>query len=911
MKRNILSAFLSFLLVLSLLGAVPAAAGVSGGDASVCRIDASGYTTLGAALQAVMEGQTIVLLTDIDYDSPIMASTRSFSIDLAGYSLSIATSEVYCLAATGGKQLSISNSGGAPCRLTITQTIAETDMAAASNFGAVCCNHAASRIEIADNIVTSVSTNMIGVDGDAGSIYIGSGSIVADRAGIRVIGAGTVQFAGNVSGMGSGAEGLDCRMGDIAVTGDVFSNGIGVDAQSLGKVTVDGSVTTGPAVGNIGVYSKSSAEVHITGDVTSVTKGVFAEGGTILVDGAVVAGGADSTGAYSRDLLSENNAQGTVTIGGSVYGLRYGVEAQEGGTVLVRADAFSTIGTTTYTSAAVYARGVGSMAIVAGNAGALGQNSAGVEVYAGGTAEVNGNVSAAEAASYGVKALSGSYYGTMYGSIATIDGTITAAKYILVGSTEKAADGYSELTPNGYRSFSGGTPTCYVYVKAPAEQAQTPAADPPGGAVASGTAVTLTTATPGAEIRYTLDGSAPSADSALYTEPIPITAAVTIRAVALKTGLAASAVMTERYTILQAAEMPAADPPGGVVASGTAVTLTTATPGAEIRYTLDGSAPSAASALYTGPIPVTAAVTIRAVAFKAGLAASAVMTERYTLVTPPSAGGTGGSGGAAVTAYFVITASAGEGGSISPAGKTSVAAGGGAVYAIVPQPGYRIADVLVDGVSVGGVSEYRFSSVRANHTIAASFEHDCPSEAYADLNTALWYHEGTDFVLSKRLFVGVSAARFGPDSPMSRAMAVVILFRLAGAPVQSGGGGFSDVPAGAWYAAAAAWGVKAGVIDGYGDGSFRPNIPVTREQFAALLLRYAKNAGRNVAADRTSDLRAFADAEDVSGYALSAVKWACGVGLLAGDSRQRLRPAAVLTRAEAAVLFMRFCREIV
>jgi len=910
MKRNILSAFLSFLLVLSLLGAVPAAAGVSGGDASVCRIGASGYTTLGAALQAVMDGQTIVLLTDISHDSPIIASTRSFSIDLAGCSLSIATSEVYCLAATGGKQLSISNSSGAPCRLTVTQTIAETDMAAASNFGAVCCNHAASRIEIADNVDTSVSTNMIGVDGDAGSIRIGSGSIVAGRAGIRVIGAGTVQFAGDVSGMGSGAEGLDCRMGVIAVTGDVFSNGIGVDAQSLGKVTVYGSVTTGPAVGNIGVYSKSSAEVHITGDVTSVTKGVFAEGGTILVDGTVVAGGADSTGAYSRDLLSEN-AQGTVTIGGSVYGCRYGVEAQEDGTVLVGADAFSTAGATTYASAAVYVRGVGSMAIVAGNAGARGQNSAGVEVYAGGTAEVNGNVRAAEAASYGVKALSGSYYGTMYGSIATIDGTITAAKYILVGSTEKAADGYSELTPNGYRSFSGGTPTCYVYVKAPAEQAQTPAADPPGGAVASGTAVTLTSATPGAEIRYTLDDSAPSAGSTLYTGPIPVTAAVTIRAVAFKAGLAASAVMTERYTILQAAEMPAADPPGGAVASGTAVTLTSATPGAEIRYTLDGSVPSAASALYTGPIPITAAVTIRAVAFKAGLAASAVMTERYTLVTPPSAGGTGGSGGAAVTAYFVITASAGEGGSISPAGKTSVAADGGAVYAIVPQPGYRIADVLVDGASVGAVSEYRFSSVRADHTIAARFGRDCPSEACADLNTALWYHEGTDFVLSKRLFVGVSADRFGPDSPMTRAMAIVILHRLAGSPPQSGGSGFSDVPADAWYAAAAAWGVKAGVIDGYGDGSFRPNIPVTREQFAALLLRYAKNAGRNVAADQTSDLRAFTDAEDVSVYALAAVKWACGVGLFAGDSRQRLRPAAVLTRAEAAVLFMRFCREIV
>ena len=904
MRRRFLPALFSLVLSVSLLGPVTVYAGATEGD--VCRIDTTGYTTLGSALSAVTEGKTIVLLADIAYDGQIAAGICSFSIDLAGHGLSVTSAQVYCLAATGGKQLSISNSTETESRLTVTQAVAAADASTASGFGAVYASGKASRIVTAANVDAAIVSNVIGMDaGTESSIQIGKGTIRAERCGIDIVGAGSVLIRGDVYGLGSGADGVSCRSnGDVQVNGTIHSNGIGVNAQSRGHVGVDGDIVTGDAVGNIGVYASSGASVQVTGDVDAATRGVFAEGGTISVEGTVTAAGADSIGAYSKDTLFDAS-QGTVTVTGSVYGKRYGAYATEGGTVLVGGDAYSTAGTTSYASAAVYSRGVGSMAVVTGRAVASGQNSSGIEVNAGGTAEVRGNITALEAASYGVKALSGTYYETLYGSTATVDGTITATKYILIGAAERASDSWNEMTPNGYFSFYGAYPLCYVYVKAPSLQtAAAPSASPAGGAVASGTAVVLATATSGAEIRYTLDGTEPTGESTLYAAPLAITAPVTVKAAAFKSGMASSSVTTESYTILSAlsaAETPAASPAGGAVPAGTAVVLTTATSGAEIRYTLDGTEPTAVSALYTGPIAVTAPVTIRAVARMDGLADSAVLIAAYT-IQPSASGG---------SASFVITASAGTGGSIAPAGKKAVAENGSAVYSVAPQAGYLIADVLVDGVSVGRVSEYRFSSVRANHTIEARFVHDCPSKAYTDVDTALWYHEGIDFVLSKGLFMGTTAVLFEPDSPMTRAMAAMIFYRLAGSPSTSGGSPFSDVPAGAWYSAAVTWGADTGLVEGYGDGSFRPNDKITREQFAVILCRCAKNAGRDVAADKSADLSAYGDAGDVSDYALTAVEWACGMGLMQGDEGGRIHPKSVLRRAEAAVLLMRLCRGIV
>ncbi|MEK0314948.1 chitobiase/beta-hexosaminidase C-terminal domain-containing protein [Cohnella sp. 56] len=153
------------------------------------------------------------------------------------------------------------------------------------------------------------------------------------------------------------------------------------------------------------------------------------------------------------------------------------------------------------------------------------------------------------------------------------------------------------------------------------------------GEVAAGTLVTLASATPGAAIYYTTDGSAPSAASTLYSAPIAISQATTIKAIAVLSGATDSAVSTAAYTV--PAQIVVAAPTfssaAGEVAAGTLVTLASATPGAAIYYTTDGSAPSAASTLYSAPIAISQATTIKAFAVLSGATDSAVSTAAYTI----------------------------------------------------------------------------------------------------------------------------------------------------------------------------------------------------------------------------------------------------------------------------------------
>jgi hypothetical protein len=165
----------------------------------------------------------------------------------------------------------------------------------------------------------------------------------------------------------------------------------------------------------------------------------------------------------------------------------------------------------------------------------------------------------------------------------------------------------------------------------------TPVASPAAGEVDSGTAITLTTTTAGAEIYYTTDGSAPSAGSTKYSaaaKPV-ITAAATIKAIALKDGMTDSDVLTAAYTVssLGKAATPVASPAAGEVDSGTAITLTTTTTGADIYYTTDGSVPTAGSTKYsdTAKPVITATATIKAIALKDGMTGSDVLTAAYTV----------------------------------------------------------------------------------------------------------------------------------------------------------------------------------------------------------------------------------------------------------------------------------------
>jgi transcription elongation GreA/GreB family factor len=173
----------------------------------------------------------------------------------------------------------------------------------------------------------------------------------------------------------------------------------------------------------------------------------------------------------------------------------------------------------------------------------------------------------------------------------------------------------------------------------PPERAETPTADPPAGEVSAGTTVTLSTATPGAEIYYTVDGTAPGRTRTKYTGPVPINTTLTIRAIAFKAGLTDSGTLTAFYSVAAAnrAAQPSANPAAGAVPAGTAVALSTTTPGAEIYYTVDGTAPDRTGTKYTGPVPINTALTIRAIAVKEGMNDSGVLEAAYAIQAPPRA----------------------------------------------------------------------------------------------------------------------------------------------------------------------------------------------------------------------------------------------------------------------------------
>jgi hypothetical protein len=161
------------------------------------------------------------------------------------------------------------------------------------------------------------------------------------------------------------------------------------------------------------------------------------------------------------------------------------------------------------------------------------------------------------------------------------------------------------------------------------QQVATPAFSPNGGTYVSSVAVSLTDATPGAAIYYTTDGSTPTTSSTAYAGPVTLAQSRTLRAIAAAAGMADSAVATAAY-VVQAAT-PTFGLAGGTYNTPQTVSLATATSGATIRYTTDGSTPTAASPAYTGAISVTQTTTVRAIATASGMVDSGVASATYTL----------------------------------------------------------------------------------------------------------------------------------------------------------------------------------------------------------------------------------------------------------------------------------------
>ena len=152
---------------------------------------------------------------------------------------------------------------------------------------------------------------------------------------------------------------------------------------------------------------------------------------------------------------------------------------------------------------------------------------------------------------------------------------------------------------------------------------------------------------------------------------------------------------------------------------------------------------------------------------------------------------------------------------------------------------------------------------------------------FADVAADAWYAEAVEYVRDNGLMSGTSATTFAPNDTMTRSMLATTLYREAGSPAVSGSDAFTDTQEDAWYADAVLWASQEGVISGYGNGLFGTNDPVSREQIATILWRYAGSPSADAGQD-------FADESEIASYAVAAVDWARANGVVNGADGNRL-----------------------
>ena len=239
-----------------------------------------------------------------------------------------------------------------------------------------------------------------------------------------------------------------------------------------------------------------------------------------------------------------------------------------------------------------------------------------------------------------------------------------------------------------------------------------------------------------------------------------------------------------------------------------------------------------------------------------------------------------------------------------------------------PEKGFTVEEVIVTGpdgkpiaVTPNDDGTYAFTQPSGNVTIAVTFrqltsvsdcprDESCPLAPFADADRNAWYHDGVHYCVEKGLMLGTSKTAFSPNTTITRGMIVTILWRLEGSPIVSHLMDYSDVKPEDWCGEAVRWATSTGVATGYGNGTFGPNDPITREQMAAMLWRYAGSPRAD------GSLLSFADRAQTSDWAQPAMIWAVKQGLIAGVSHDWLNPRGKATRAQAATILMRFAENM-
>ena len=285
-----------------------------------------------------------------------------------------------------------------------------------------------------------------------------------------------------------------------------------------------------------------------------------------------------------------------------------------------------------------------------------------------------------------------------------------------------------------------------------------------------------------------------------------------------------------------------------------------------------------------------------------------------TAAIPATGGSTGGSSGGSYTppstpTYPPTVERPSEGGGaavVSPSNPKP-----GDIVTVKPRPdgGYGVDNITVtdkDGklveVTVKPDGTYTFKQPNGKAKIEVSYKtvEKSWNNPFSDVSAGDWYYEAVRFVHERDLMNGYSDGRFGPNVPLSRAQLAQILFNKEGRPRVDYLLDFSDVADEAWYTEAIRWAASQGIVGGYGDGTFGPNDPITREQLAVMLWRYSGSPAA------TNKELHFNDEAEISGYALEALRWAVENGILNGYGDGRLGPKGQATRAHVAQMLKNF-----
>lgn len=264
----------------------------------------------------------------------------------------------------------------------------------------------------------------------------------------------------------------------------------------------------------------------------------------------------------------------------------------------------------------------------------------------------------------------------------------------------------------------------------------------------------------------------------------------------------------------------------------------------------------------------------------------------------------GGLGGSSVKKQYTITVENTENGSVTVS-QSKVYSGNSLTITAKPNEGYEVEDIKVNGISYGAEEVVTISAVMENLKIEATFR-PAWNNPFIDVTKPDWFYNNVRWAHENSIMKGTADNMFSPNTALTRAMLVTILYRAEGESEVDKLSGFEDVADDAYYAKAVAWAEANGIVKGYSETQFGPDDNILREQIAAIMHRYAQYKKYDVSAGENTNILSYSDYEEISEYAIGSMQYAVGSGLIKGKSDTTLNPKDNATRAEAAAILQRF-----